>query len=75
MAARPRAPGGYLLLAEMLSRAQAAAPKFSLGELNPYACAFNFGPSLEANRSARAGRRCLDPLQPVAGSFRSHRSP
>ena len=45
--------GGYLLLAEMLSRAQAAAPQFGVGELNPYACAFNFGPSLEANRSVR----------------------
>ena len=35
--------GGYLLLAEKLATAH--------GPTNPYASAFNFGPSLEANRS------------------------
>jgi CDP-glucose 4,6-dehydratase len=35
--------GGYLLLAEKLARAH--------GPNNPYASAFNFGPTLEANRS------------------------
>jgi CDP-glucose 4,6-dehydratase len=36
--------GGYLLLAEKLAGAQAGSGP------NPYADAFNFGPSLEANR-------------------------
>ena len=42
--------GGYLVLAETLARAQADA-KGTVN--NPYAGAFNFGPSLEANRSVR----------------------
>ena len=42
--------GGYLVLAETLARAQADA-KGTVN--NPYAGAFNFGPSLEANRPVR----------------------
>ena len=45
--------GGYLMLAEKLAGAQAAASQSDLGEPNRYACAFNFGPSLDSNRSVR----------------------
>jgi len=40
--------GGYLLLAEKL-----ATPQPDPAAQNPYASAFNFGPTLEANRSVR----------------------
>lgn len=41
---------GYLLLAQHLYKHQAA----DLSEPNPYACPFNFGPRVEANRSVQA---------------------
>jgi len=44
---------GYLRLAEKLAGAESAAPQPGAAILNPYATAFNFGPSLEANRTVR----------------------
>lgn len=45
--------GGYLLLAEKLAGAQTVAPQPGDAIHNQYTSAFNFGPSLEANRTVR----------------------
>jgi CDP-glucose 4,6-dehydratase len=44
---------GYLMLAQKLTEAQANSLDTGNVAANPYACAFNFGPALEANRSVR----------------------
>jgi len=44
---------GYLRLAERLHRAQSERAQRWDFATNPFATAFNFGPSLEANRSVR----------------------
>lgn len=45
--------GGYLLLAERLYTAQASIKEQGVPHCNRFASSFNFGPSLEANRSVR----------------------
>ncbi len=57
--------GGYLLLAEKLAAGHGAD--------NPYASAFNFGPSLEANRSVQA--LIEEALQHWSGSWRDFSDP
>ena len=57
--------GGYLLLAEKLPTAH--------GPNNPYASAFNFGPSLEANRSV--GELVQEALQHWGGNWRDLSDP
>ena len=62
--------GGYLLLAETLARSQ-VDPTGSIA--NSYASAFNFGPSLEANRSVRELVEAS--LQHWPGSWRDRSDP
>jgi CDP-glucose 4,6-dehydratase len=72
--------GGYLLLAEQLSRTQVAPKQLEAQTANHFASAFNFGPALESNRTVRdlvdlalqhwpgAWRDCSDPDDPHESS-------
>jgi CDP-glucose 4,6-dehydratase len=65
--------GGYLRLAEALHTYQKTPTDPSAAELNPFASAFNFGPSLEANRSVR--ELVEEALQHWSGSWLDQSDP